>query len=254
MKDTNILIVQTTCTHTITPLVTQKSTQNALHHENARAVVHVPGPSNIMLLTHIRFPTRLRSTASPILSHFHTRSVSGSQLQLQRLDSIPVFFPLTLSLQKCFETFSLYYVKHLMWFESLYLQLPCDLHRNGLRSRVLQGPFTVQKHVFSEGVCSFQCVHHGPGCYSGARLGTGIMKLDVCIMRQGSPRIKTRQQWYFLVMWPHIISETRNLNIPLHCWKYTSWFGKQVKCRTNVLCILAHGQFIGNNELMTSLI
>lgn len=48
------------------------NTQNALNHEDARATVHVRGPPNIMLLTHIRFLNRLRSTASPILSHFHT--------------------------------------------------------------------------------------------------------------------------------------------------------------------------------------
>lgn len=137
MKDTNILIVQTTCTHTVTLLVTQKSTQNALHHENAWAVVHVLGPSNIMLLTHIRFPTRLRSTASPILSHFHTllRLRLTAPITASGFNSCH-FSTNSLSLQKCFKTFSLYYFKHLMWFESLYLQLPCDLHRNGPRSRV----------------------------------------------------------------------------------------------------------------------
>lgn len=54
------------------PLGEMRSTQNAVSHKNARATTHVPGPSNIMLLTHIRFLNGLRSTASPILSHFHT--------------------------------------------------------------------------------------------------------------------------------------------------------------------------------------
>lgn len=95
-------------------------------------------------------------------------SVSGSRLQLQRLDSIPVIFPTnSLSLEIFLKTFSFYYFKQLLWFECLYLRLPCDLNRNGLRTRVLQAPFTVQKNAFSEGVCSFQRVHHEPGCYSG---------------------------------------------------------------------------------------
>lgn len=54
------------------PLGDTTSTQNAVNHKNTRATVHVLGPPNIMLLTHIRFLNRLRSTASPILSHFHT--------------------------------------------------------------------------------------------------------------------------------------------------------------------------------------
>lgn len=54
------------------PLGDTTSAQNALDHENARATVHVLGPPNIMLFTRIRFLNRLRSTASPILSHFHT--------------------------------------------------------------------------------------------------------------------------------------------------------------------------------------
>lgn len=170
MKDTDILIVQTTCTHTINPLVTQKSTQNVLHHENAWAVVHVLGPSNIMLLTHICFPTRLRSTASPILSHFHTllRLRLTAPITASGFNSCH-FSTNSLSLQKFFKNiqFILLQAPYVIWVSIPTTTLWSAQEWPENQSAVLQGPFTVQKKLFYEGVCSFQCVHYDPGCYSG---------------------------------------------------------------------------------------
>lgn len=221
--------------------------------------MHEPWSMSWALATSCFSPTsafqRVWGQQLPQFSHFHTllRLRLTAPITASGFNSCH-FSTNSLSLQIFFKTFSLYYFKHLMWFKSLYLQLPCDLHRNGLRTRVqcFKDHLLYRKTYFmKESVLFSACIMTQAAILV---LGTGLMKLDVCIMRQGSPRIKIRQPWYFLVMWQQIISETRNLNIPLHCWKYTSWFGKQVKCRTNVFCILAHRQFIGNNELMTSLI
>lgn len=79
------------------------SAQNA--RKSARPAIHVLGLPNIALLTNIRF--HRRSTASPILSHFH--ALLRLTLQLQRLDSVPVrnsIYHQMLKSQISFRTFS----------------------------------------------------------------------------------------------------------------------------------------------------
>lgn len=53
-----------------------------------------------------------------------------------------------------------------MLFESLYLQLPCDLHRNRQRTRV-QCFKDHLLYIKASFMCVCVCVHHDPGCYSG---------------------------------------------------------------------------------------
>lgn len=77
-----------------------------------------------------------------------------------------------------------------MCFESLYLQLPCDLHRNRQRTRVqcfkdhlvyIKASFMKESVLFSACITTQAAI---------LVLESGSMKFDVCIMRQGSLRIK----------------------------------------------------------------
>lgn len=74
-----------------------------------------------------------------------------------------------------------------MCFEFLYLQLPCDLHRNGQRTRVqcfkdhlvyIKASFMKESVLFITTQAAILL------------LESGLMQFDVCIMRQGSLRIK----------------------------------------------------------------
>lgn len=116
---------------------------------------------SITLLTHIRFLKSLRSTASPILSHFHTLlhhtlSLTHTQFPLQRLEPIPVkhsIFYQTLPSQSSLRTLSSHNFQLLVWSNpstafvvqvSITIQWPCDLHKYGPKeqSATLQGPST----------------------------------------------------------------------------------------------------------------
>lgn len=133
-----------------------------------------------MLLTHIRFLKSLRSTASPILSHFHTLlHHKHSLLPLQRLEPTPVkhsIFYQMLQSQYSLRTFSSHNFQLLMWSNpsiAFVIQVSIISYsglvictRMGQRNTEQRFKDPRHKSFLYEGVCSFVCVHHDPGFYS----------------------------------------------------------------------------------------
>ena len=121
-----------------------------------KATVWSPGPLRITLFAHIRFLKSLRSTtASPILSHFHTLlHHTHTHTHLPRLEPISVKHSI---FNKCsnpnlpLRTFTSRYFQWLVRFNPstalviqvfIIIQWPCDLHKDGPDEQraVLQGP------------------------------------------------------------------------------------------------------------------
>lgn len=130
-------------THTISPILNPYAWKCTEKHKNKKkaAMLHSLGPLWITLLTHIRFPKSLRSTASLILSHFHTRlHHTNSLLPLRHLEPVSckhsVFYQILQSLSSL-RTFSPHTFQLIVWSNppmafvikvSRTRQWPCNLH------------------------------------------------------------------------------------------------------------------------------
>lgn len=169
-----------------------------------RSMSCVPPPS-IALLTNIRFLNGLRSTASPVLSHFHT--LLCLTLQLQRLDSIPVghsICTLNASISNSLQNIRFPFISSFL----------CDLglcaysclvtcRRTGREAEwsASRPVYCTQKLPLWGNLPFFSVRARITNWAAILVLESRFMKLDVCVMRQGSLRIKkTPRQRYVPVM------------------------------------------------------
>lgn len=129
--------------------------------------------------------------------------------------------------QVSFRTFSPHNFKPLMRFESLCLQLACDLHWNRQRTRVQcfkDHLLYIKASLMKESVLFSVCITTR-AAYSGA--GVWINEIG-CLhheVRLPEDWKKTSHQCYFLVIWPHLnFGNQKPQYPPFICWKHTSWF------------------------------